>query len=412
MRWAFVWRVAFKELLSTWRDRRTLRSTILLPLVMIPLFSVGFPLLLARAFGGQQSASQTVGVVGLAALPPELRVALTRDVRDAKGAVTTAGLKLVDVADPLAAVRAGDVDAALRLTRRGEGRFEAQVFSNASNQRVQAGAAEKVRAGLRAYNDALVARGLRGLGVDESFLRPVAVADVNTAEPRERAGGPLAFIVPYFLMQFILSGAMGPAIDSTAGEKERGTLEALLVSPVRRLEVVIGKLLATTVFAVATAFFGVIGFSLAGPLARLVAGGADTTDTFATALGGTLNAGPGDLALLLLVAISSAFLLSALVLAISVYARSFREAQTYLTPVAILLIVPLFVLQFADFIAKTPGLYALPLIGGALAILDVVKGTVQTGDALLAVASNLASTALLTLLALRSFRREDVIFRT
>ncbi len=206
---------------------------------------------------------------------------------------------------------------------------------------------------------------------------------------------------------------MSPAIDSTAGEKERGTLEVLLVSPVRRLEVVLGKLLATTIFAIATAVFGVIGFSLAAPLSRLVlpaAGGGDGAD-ITGAFGGTLSVGAGSLAALLVIAVTSALLLSALLIAVAVFARSFREAQTYVTPISILLIVPLFVLQFSDFIDKGAGLYMIPLIGGALAILDLVRGAGDAGHVALAVLSNVVFAAVFTAFALRSFNREQVIFR-
>ena len=412
MRLNFIWKVAYKELLSTWRDRRTLRSTIIMPLVFIPLFTLAFPLLLSRAFGGQQTARQSVGVVG--SLPPELRKLLTQDVRGPGGKVATAGVRLQPVRDPLAAVRNGTVDVALAVppnlpTVAGAGSAAVEVYSKSGDQRVQAGAADKVKSALREYNDGLVAAKLRALKLDRSVLTPVRVQSVDASNTQERASGALAFIIPYFLLQFILSGAMAPAIDSTAGEKERGTLEVLLVSPVRRSEVVTGKLLATTIFAVATAIFGVIGFALSAPLSRLLLpnGGGDIAGAF----GGTLSVGVLDFVVLLAVALSSALLLSALLMAVAIYARSFREAQTYLTPVFILLIVPLFVLQFADFLAKGLVLYAVPLVGGALVILDVVKGALSGTGAGVAILSNVIFTLLLLALALRSFRREAVIFR-
>ncbi len=412
MRPNFVWKVAYKELLSTWRDRRTLRSTIILPLVFIPLFTLALPLLLSRAFGGQQVARQSVGVVGT--LPSGLRQLLTQDVRDRAGKIVTAGVDLKPVQDPLAAVQGGTVDVALSVPpnlppQAGGGSAAVKVYSKSGDQRVQAGAADKVRSALREYNDQLVAAKLRALNFDRSFLTPVRLQAVDASNAQERASGALAFIIPYFLLQFILSGAMAPAIDSTAGEKERGTLEVLLVSPVRRGEVVAGKLLATTIFAVSTAVFGVLGFALSAPLARLVlpGGGGDIAGAF----GGTLSVSALDFVVLLAVALSSALLLSALLMAVSIYARSFREAQTYLTPVFILLIVPLFVLQFADFLSKGLWLYAVPLVGGALVILNVVKGALSGAGAGVAILSNLVFTLLLLGLALRSFRREAVIFR-
>ncbi|PYE56238.1 ABC transporter permease [Deinococcus yavapaiensis] len=415
MRLAFVWKVASKELLSTWRDRRTLTSVILLPLIMIPLFTIGFPLLIGRSLTGQQEARQKVGVVGT--LPSELRTLLTRDVKAPGGAVTQAGVTLVPVTDPLRAVRDGDVEAALEVPANlpvtaGSAPRKVKVYSNANNQRVQAGAANKIREAVRAFNDSLVARGLAARGLNASFLAPVSTTDVDASNPSEKSGGALAFIIPFFLLQFIMSGAMPPAIDSTAGEKERGTLEVLLVSPVRRLEVVVGKLLATTVFAVVTAIFGTLGFLLAGPVGRLVIPPSQLEGALTASFGGTLSVSVGGFLTLLAIALTSALLLSALLIAISVFARSFREAQTYLTPVMLLLIVPLIALQFSDFLTKSAALYAIPIFGGALAILDIVRGTLEASHAVSAIASNLAFTLIFTLFALRSFRREQVIFRT
>lgn len=416
MRPNFVWKVAYKELLSTVRDRRTLISTVLLPLLLIPIFTIAFPLLLSRTFGGQDEVRQKVGVVGLSRMPGALRQRLTTDERGAGGTVTRAGVDLVPVSDPLNAVQSGDVQAALELPAAlpkmaGEGSAAIKVFSKSSDQRAQSGAAQKVRDALRAYNDDLVRNRLRALNFDSTFLTPIRTETVDAATAQERSGGFLGFIIPYFLLQFILAGAMATAIDSTAGEKERGTLEVLLVSPVRRSEVVVGKLLATTLFAILSAVFGVLGFALSGPLARLLLPPRDVADAFTTALGGTLSIGAGDFLILLAVALGSALLISALLLSITVFARSFKEAQTYLTPIAILLIIPLFVLQFSDFLNRTPLLYAIPLVNGALVILDLIRGALIGTNALVAIGSNLGYTVLFTLLALRSFNRESVIFR-
>ena len=106
LRWPLVWNVAWRDLLSTLRDRRTLVSTILLPLLILPLFTLGMPLLLGRLIGGQATERQKVGVVGT--LPAELRRSLTRDESG------RAGVELVSVTDPVEAVQSGEVEAALR----------------------------------------------------------------------------------------------------------------------------------------------------------------------------------------------------------------------------------------------------------------------------------------------------------
>ena len=95
----------------------------------------------------------------------------------------------------------------------------------------------------------------------------------------------------------------------------------------------------------------------------------------------------------------------------SIFARSYKEAQTYVTPITLLILLPAVALQFSDFIGRGPVLYAVPVVNAMVVILDIVKGMLNTEMALLAVGVNLLFTCLLVLLAVRSFGREQVIFR-
>lgn len=415
MRLYYIWKVAYKELLSTFRDRRTLRSTILMPLILIPLFTVGLPLLLGNLFSGQQIARQKVGVVGLERMPAALKAQLTQDRKNAQGVVTEAGVDLLPVADPLAAVRDGTVEAAIALppalpTVAGTASATVKLYAKLSNLKASAGVTSKLQSVLNAYNQRLVATKLGQLGYGADFLSPVKVDTVDASTPSEQRGGQLAFIIPMFMLQFILVGAMTTAIDSTAGEKERGTLEVLLVSPVRRIEVVTGKLLATTLFALATAAFSVLGLLLAGPLSRAFSRGGKGAD-IQQSLGGSLTLGAADLGVLVLTAVSVALLISGILIAVSIYARSYKEAQSYVSPISIFIVIPAVLLQFADFLTRSPALYAIPLVNAMLVILDLVKGALNAPGVLITLLVNLLATAVVVLLALRSFGREQVIFR-
>ena len=411
LRWSFVWQVARKELLSTVRDRRALASSILLPLLLIPLFTVGLPLLLTRALSSQGQERQKVGVIGT--LPAALRARLNTD------SATEVGMLLVPVSDPVKAVQDGTVQAVLKVseplpTRAGQRAATVQLYARLGNLKAESGVIGKVRGVLDTYNSALVAEGLKARGVPASFLTPVRVQTIDASRPQEAASGQLAFLVPMFLLQFILAGSMATAIDSTAGEKERGTLEVLLVSPVRRAEVVVGKLLATSAAALTSAGFGLIGLLISGVVsALLLRGGAGKLagGLNSNGLGGQLSVTPGGLAVLALMALSAALLLSALLIAVSIFARSYKEAQTYVTPITLLILLPAVALQFSDFIGRGPALYAVPVVNAMVVILDIVKGVLNTEMALLAVGVNLLFTGLLVLLAVRSFGREQVIFR-
>jgi len=412
LRWGYVWQVASRDLLSTLRDRRTLTSTILIPLLLIPLFTLGMPMLFGRLIGGQAQARQKVGVVGT--LPASLRAALTRDEKTPDGKVLQAGVELVPVTDPRAAVQSGQVEAALRAPsalplRAGDGTGKLEVYAKLGNLRAQAGAFSKVENVVETYNRDLAVKRLGALGLKPQTLTPVVLSPIDASPEQERRSGQLAFLVPMLMLSFILAGAMATALDATAGEKERGTLESLLVSPVRRSEVVAGKLLATTVTALTTALFSVLGFLLSGVAsASLLKGSANSE--IAQAMGGQLTLTAGSAAALLATVISAALIISAVLIALGIYARSYKEAQTYVTPINLLIVFPAVLLQFSDFL-NLGSVYALPLFGSMIAVLDIVRGQLTTAHALAAIGSNLLGALVLGLLALRSFGREEVIFR-
>ena len=410
-----VWHVAARDLLSTLRDRRTLNATVLMPLILIPLLTLGLPLMLGSFIGGQQQERQKIGVAGT--LPAPLRAALERDETLPDGTVVRAGVTLVPVTDPTRAVQSGDVDAAIRAatplpTRAGSGTGTLEVHAKLGSLSAQTGAYGKVRGVVEEYNHTLAVSRLNSLGLNEQTLTPVTLSPVDTSTQQEQRSGQLAFLIPMLMVQFILSGAMATAVDATAGEKERGTLESLIVSPIRRAEVVAGKLLATTVTALTSAAFSVMGFVLSGVALNVWMGGqAPDTAALTREMSGQLTLSVGGTLTLLGVAVSAALLISALLIAIGIYARSFKEAQTYIAPISILIVIPALLLQFADFLTLGTGVYAIPIFGGMVAILDTVQGDINPLNALLAMTVNIAGAALLSALALRSFNREEVIFR-
>ncbi len=413
MRWNFIARVTGKEILSTLRDRRTLVTSIVLPLVMIPLFLIGFPLVIGNTFQReQQERRQTVGVVGLQNVPATLKKILETDQPGATG------VNLTEVTDANKAVQDGTVEAAIVVPKlpgsAGGKPVPIEVHFKQSSQRAQL-IFSKLENAIQAYSGELVQAKLAEFKLPPQTLTPVIAAPVNADNAAERASGAFAFLIPMFIMQWILIGGQATAIDATAGEKERGTLEALLVTPISRLEVVVGKLLAVVGFSVMSTVFSMIGLVLTGLIAAVVLpsqlGKGANGDRLATAFGGNLSLSPGGFLQLLIVSLTVAVMIGALLLAICIFARSFKEAQTYIAPLGILIVIPAVFLQFADFVSRGTGLYSIPLVGSMLVILDVVKGVLNWSHAGTAIIVNLAVAAVAVALALRNFSREQVLFR-
>lgn len=197
------------------------------------------------------------------------------------------------------------------------------------------------------------------------------------------------------------------AIDATAGEKERGTLESLLVAPVRRLEVVVGKALATLLFGLTAAVVGILSYTLSGQLLSALGG-----SELGSVLSGSFSFEPSTVLLLLVSALLMAALISALLIGVAMFARSFKQAQSYVAPLTFLMILPALGLQFADFFTVSTGLYAVPILNILLLMNDAVRGQASAAAVVIAWGSSLVYAGLCLAFAYRNFQREEVIFRS
>lgn len=403
-----IWHVAHKEVLSTLRDRRALVSNLLIPFLVLPLVMLGLPFLLSGLFQREAETVSAIGVEGLAHLPGELRQLLEAQ-----------NLALVEIEDPLAAVERGDYLAALAvpaglaetLSRREPASLT--LYSKRGNLRSEL-VASKVQAAIGAYRSQLVAARLAEVGLDPAVLEPLAVETHDASSPAEQATGQLGWLIPFFIVIWTLAGGQMTAIDATAGEKERGTLEVLLVAPIRRSEVVLGKFLATLVFGLSAAIMAILGYLAGGMvLSGLFAGRlGDEALELVQVMGGSLNVSVGGIAMLIITALLVAALMAALLIGITMFARSFKEAQSYVAPLSIILIIPVIGLQFADFFAISAPVYLVPILGPLLAMDGIIKATATPLVLALTWGSSLAYSALLLAFAYRNFRREDVLFRT
>jgi len=274
--------------------------------------------------------------------------------------------------------------------------------------------AGKLESAVAGYRQQLVAERLERAGVDPAVLEPLRVDTRDASTAAERSSGQLAWLIPFFIAIWTLTGGQMAAIDATAGEKERGTLEVLLVAPVRRAEVVVGKFLATTLFGLWAAVMAIIGFVVGGMVLRgaFLPGLDAATSEMVAVMGGQLSVTPLMVLLLVVSAVLMAALIAALLIGVTLFARSFKEAQTYVAPLSFLLILPAISLQFRDLLGGGEALYWVPMLNAMVLMDDVVKGAASPGAVLITWLSlSLVIVALLAF-AYRNFNREDVLFRT
>lgn len=388
--------IARKELLSVFRERRVLFTTLVLPILIMPLLMFGPILLFGRAVQQTQETVQQVGVLGV---PAEV----LEELRKAK-------LEPVQTANPQEAVQNREVQAALVFEG---GNYT--LYGRLSGGTTQSAlVVEKVQGALRAYKERVVADRLQARGIGIELLEPFRLEVKDASREEERAAGLFAFLIPYFLVVFIQTGGMPLAVDATAGEKEKGTLEALLAAPVPLIQVLLGKGLAVFVMSLISTLAAITGLLLGGGILRNLFAAqlqAVPNGNLAAQLGGALALDPLGYLSIALTSVLFALLVIAIMISLGLYARTFKEAQSYMSPLMLVMLIPILFLQFSDFLKLQDWYFALPFVNVVLALDSIVKGAASAPQLATTWASTLVYAGLALYLAYRSFQREDVVFR-
>lgn len=381
-----AWQILLgKELLDVARDRRTLVLTVLLPVLLYP----GMLLLMGAIItaGNQRLKNQelTVAVVGdatealLARKPAPAKTTWKKTTR-AEGEQLLRDQKV-------AAVVQAPEDAATSLDS-GRQALVTVVYTKRFDRSIEG--LDRVRPVLESINtDALKVR-LEARQLEPGFVQPVKAEAVDLEFQKDL--GPLiaSRMLPIILLTMLILGALYPAVDLTAGEKERGTLETLLVSGARPVDVMAAKYLTVSTVAVVTALANLgamaatFGFGLSfGP-----PGGAGTA---------TFRLGGGQMLTMLACLIPAALLLAGIALSVCSTARTFKEGQSLMSPVMIACIAPALLSQMPG-VELNDYTALVPLLNVALLIKASVLGNVTPVQVIL----TMGSVTLFALLALKT----------
>lgn len=378
-----------KELRDALRDRRTAIMVFVASILTGPVTLV----LVAQFISGleEKAATLKVRLVGKDNAPALVNFLERNDVEIESAPADYAGK-----------IREGRLDAVIVVPKDFDQRYlagdDARLEIVYDDSRAESGPAiRQAERLLRAFNRESGMLRMMSRGVSPDLTEPVKVEHVNTATARQK-GAFILFLIPMFAILSPLLGGMTIAIDSTAGERERGSLEPLLANPVQVSRVVAGKWLAAWSFACAVAALTLAGFVAA---ASLYAG---------KRLAALMTFGLPELALFLSMVIPFAAMTAALQMLISTYGRSYREAQTYVSYLATLIsFVPLVVL----FSGLKDALWQLwvPVLGQQVVLTRIVRGDVL-GPADWAIPSMVAVGIALGAVALvsRLLREERIVF--
>ncbi|HUA79550.1 MAG TPA: ABC transporter permease [Dyella sp.] len=346
--------VFFKEVRENLRDKRTITSALIYgPLIGPLIFVMIINTVLTRELNKADQPIK-VPVIG-AQYAPNMVDALKQQGL----------LPQPAIADPEAAVRNQDADVVLRIPadfgkswRNGETSQVELIYD--SSQRDTNSSIERVRRMVETYARHQGAMRLVARGLAPTMMAPVSVDDRDQSTPQSRAGQLFA-IMPYFFVLTIFMGGMYLAIDLTAGERERQSLEPLFANPVARWKILLGKLGAICVFSLTSLLISVIAFGVCGhflPTERL---------------GMVLNLGPSFAGQVLLIMLPLVMLLASLQTLVAAFAKSYREAQTYLSILMMVPALPSVLLSVMP--VKVSGwMYDIPLLGQQVGITQLLRG--------------------------------------
>lgn len=388
-----------KELKDMLRDRRTLFFMIVMPfLVIFLIFNLSMRLgqdMEKRA----QEKELKVAVFASAPLPSFIQLLQTME----RVKIDTA----VPQSEITQAVNDGRVDFAIAFpgdfleSVDPEGTNDVQVYYKASSSENEQ-ALDRVRKVLEAYKKQMLDRRLQKKNLAAAFVEPLKVVERDVSSVREKIGQRLGGMFPYFFVLFCFLGAMYPAIDLAAGEKERGTMETLLVSPATRIQIVIGKFLVVTASGIFTALASVVWLYLVFRQSKTVP---------PEVLSGILKVIEWkSLLLLFSMIIPLCAFFAAILLSASVFAKSFKEAQSIITPLNFIVLVPILIGIFPGI--KLNAVTALiPILNISLATKEIIAGTISPW-VMAEVYLVLFSLAVMGLIfCTRWFNREEIIFR-
>lgn len=389
--------VFMKEVVETVRDRRTITVALLLPVVMMPIATLGIPYLAQRQEREREGRPAVVAVVNRTAAAPLISLGEKKgliravELKEPKQALLNRRVEAVLVIPPDFARRLarGPVEITLLFD-------EGEASSLVARQRLQEMVAE--------YSVVVTEQRLRARGLTSRDIAPIEVHTTNVADERRLGAVLLAGLLPFFISVWAVLGGQYAALDLGAGEKERRTLEALLVTPPSRWELAGGKFLAVTAASMAAVLM-----VIATTLVTLRLGAQWGLSELQRAVV-VISAGPA--VLMILVAFALVAFLSALQLALSIYARGLREAQQYFTPVYLLLSLPALASPFLEGWGRVAWTYLVPGLNAVFVFRHLLLGTAAWGHLLLAVASTAVYTALALAAAVYLLQQEPVVLRT
>ena len=390
------WIVYRKELRDMLRDKRTIRSMIIIPMIAFPLLFWGIGHIMNSVMGEAANETAPIMVQGgndspkvMEALNKVSGIRVLPYRNDAKQEVSDKTIRaLVQIPDSFDAATTGSTPKEVSI-----GYYENDVKSEMAR--------DKLQKFFDDYRDNVARAALAARGLPPGILEPFKVHADNIAPPAKVSAAIFGGWIPYLIIIFSFTGAMYPAMDLTAGEKERGTMETILSSPVSRTDLVLGKFLMVLTASVVTAVLSLASVLFA---ARNMVSGAQQHSM-------NLSISASSILAVAVMLLPLTVLFASMLLAVALLAKSYREAQTYVSPLVFVAVAPAIIgaLPGVELNWKTA---LVPILNTSLVSKEVIGGTYHWTTMLMVFGMTSVYAAVSLGAAIYMFNREDVLFRT
>ena len=343
-----VWK---KELLELVRDRRTLMLTLLFAPLLGPMLFLGLATIGESKAKEQMEKPMAIAIAG-AERAPNLVAWLASQ-----------GIARKDVADPDASIRAQDEDVYLRIgddfgKSWHEGKPALVEVVHDSTRHDADIPVKRLESLLGQYNQQVGALRLLARGINPGVATPMAVSRKDLSTPEARSAGLAAMMLPYLLILGAFIGSLQLVLDTTAGERERQSLEPLLATPARRGAIVSGKIAAACSVGIVSLVLTLLAFRIGA--------------AFAPGAAKQLAVGFREMALMLLVLLPMVFLGGSLLTYIAAAAKSVKEAQSYTTVLILLPMIPTVILMVSP-VKNQLWMFAVPFLAQNQMLLKVIR---------------------------------------
>ena len=388
-----------KEITDILRDKKTILMMIVVPLILYPLMFLGSMALFSSILSASTSKAYTVALDGVN--DPDTMKQYFKD-NEEHFKYTFIIKEPGEGETDAAMLEAGTIDAYVaESVSDNHPYFEIAYRASETDSQTAAGMVEKM---LSKYRDELRSEAFIEQGLDEkAMMNPIGFFMKDYSSNEENVGFLMGYILPFLLIVSILMGALYPAIDTTAGEKERGTLETLLTLPVNNMELITAKFLAVSTIAVAAAILNLL--SMGGLTAFM----ASSMNMLSENMNVDLVSFIPSMGVTFICILVFALFASAVSLCSCIMAKSFKEAQNLTTPIMLIFLLGGMagMIPSLELTEKTA---LIPVVNITLLIASIFKFHFDLSIIAIVLFSNIAYSALAVVIMTRLFSSEDILF--